>query len=255
MPDDWFTPTLDFVSALAWPLVVIALLLIFRSNVAALIDDLSEVTGFGASAKRRGNHRSETLKKDTGSDLEEGASGGDATAEEPDTNESLPLEADETRHGAEEVSAFGDPVRSPSSTLDFIKFYRNLAQLKMASNAANTFTTSAKLSAEIVRNTYGDLRMSIRVVAFHIGGPLSVSGQRGRKVFPHVTLGRIDAPENLIDLVREARDFADDVAAERVKLDGQGADTYVDTCLEISRQLFEWASAEVAAGSPDSVDS
>ena len=250
MPSDWFTPTTTLFTGLAWPSAVVILLLVFRGPIIAFIDDIYEFTGFGTSAKRDGNRRSERLRaetqavsSDTGESPEEGRSD---ISNEVESAEGLDDGADGLGQVSNALTEWPTGL-STASGLAFLRFYRGLARLKIKTHHDKSETTSARLAAEIVSNSYSDLRLSIRVCAFFLQGPESVSGPRGRKALPQMTLKRLNAPVELIDLVREAWTFSKDIDDGAERVDGRGADAFIDSCLEIQSQLFNWAEEQLEA--------
>ncbi|NYD78987.1 hypothetical protein BJY19_002720 [Arthrobacter cupressi] len=194
-----------------------AIAIIFRHQIGRFIDEVSEVTGFGANAKRAGTLRSEDLK---------------------DRTQELEEESDATETDAPKGYEESSSGRNSSSLLDFIgkQVEANLRWARQNSQAA-----SSGALVELIRSTYTDLRLGIRTVAYHLGGKAAVSGKELRHVAPHVALKRIGAPAGLIELVHEARTFATDVRGNSIQVNEQAARNYIDTLLEINRELFQWA--------------
>lgn len=60
---DWVRMFLDFFASVAWPAVVIVAVLTFRRQIAGLIDEIDEATGWGAKLKlKRGDKKAEAAK-------------------------------------------------------------------------------------------------------------------------------------------------------------------------------------------------
>jgi hypothetical protein len=243
MPSDWYSPTLDLVAALAWPAVVLFLLVVFRRNVGRFIDEVSEFSGFGASAKRQGNRRSADLQAATREDLADGDSIDEADGEGAAVEATDPTPPEEPGIGVaiDAAAAVADPIA-------FLRFYRRFALSRVRAYRTNSETSSTRLAGEIVRSAYVTLRTDIRIVAFLRGGPsVTASRTTGRLVAPQATLARVGAPATLIALVVEARALALAVEDGTTKLDGRGALAFIDAVEQITRELFDWAEAEAEA--------
>lgn len=232
MPRDWLTPTLDFASTLLWPAVVLTLLILFRRQIGSFINDITEVAGFGASAKR-GDRRVSDLKKTT-----------EDASEESGTTLETPAVADEESSPTPQLEVLDNAARTPAA---FLTFYRDLVRVQLRAQLQGTQTTSTRLSAQIVRSTYSILLLSVRVVAYWVSGPQAMATKRGALAASQVTLGRIDAPPELTDLVRELRDLAMDVAKGSIELSGDGARSYIESVDAACDQLFTLALTMVDA--------
>jgi hypothetical protein len=215
----------DVVGHLAWPLLVLAVILMFRTQIATFIAEIEEA-GWGDGKVKRGNQRSFKLKQEA-ADTEPSVApvlGADGTPAAADAAADLPV-----------VRALGERQR-------LIMYYARVVVDRLRTSKYNTDTTSARLGAEIVGNTYADLKQAVRFIAFALRDS---GGTRG--VIPGVTknLEVLALPDDLDHDIREARQFAHDVTERRAKVDGQGAADYIDVVRSLVTRLMNWSVAQL----------
>lgn len=253
MPADWFTPTIEAITKVLWPAVVIALAILFRVQLRRILNELQEFTVPGASAKV-GNKRAEDLAREAGAlgDEEEPeaptpraeSAEGD---EGPEVGSMIVTEDATVDAGTLETTTPSDGAvhTERNEGVEFLRFARNLLLLKLRGRMDNTGTTSKRLSAEIVSSAYSDVLLAVRVVAYWVGGPATVSGKRGRKIASDVTLRTIGAPDSIVDLVVGLRDVNMDIRTGEDAVDGSGAADFVVSARQTTERLFDWAIGQL----------
>jgi hypothetical protein len=217
----------DVVGHLAWPALIITIILLFRKQIATFIAEVEEADWGGAKVKR-GNQLSKNLK-------EEAAEADAVTVIDLDA-EPAPLVTPTEQPNAD-LSA---PTPSASSAR-LLTYYGRIVVERLRTSKYNTDTTSARLAAEIVGNTYADLKQSIRFVAFVVRGS---GGTRG--VIPGLqkNLEVLELPEDLDRDIRDARQLALDVTEKRVRVSGEGASDYIDSVRLLVTRVVNWASVQ-----------
>lgn len=221
------------VGHLAWPLVVLAIVLTFRRQIAEFISEVEEA-GWGSGKVKRGNEISRALKREA-SDSKEPLDDEAAPSEEErvaDSNPSVTGTATEDLPAADAVAA---------ERRRLLRFYRRIAMDRLQSSKYNTNTTSARLGAEIVGNTYADLKQALRMVAF---SEKNHSGTRGRFARFETNMDALDLPDDLAADIAEARSFAHQVTSGHTKVDGNGASDYIDAVESLISRLINWAVVE-----------
>jgi hypothetical protein len=233
MPDDWFSPTLQFAGAIIWPIALLITVVIFRKQLGRFIDEISEVTGFGANAKRSGVLISEDLKNRSQERVED----------EPDTTESEDRLSNDVSNDA-----------SHKSSSELLQFVGRQIESNLKWAQQNCSAASSAVCAEIVRSTYTDLRLGIRAIGYHFGGTRAVTARTLRHVPPHQALERVGAPIDLIDLVTEARNFSIQVRRHEIKVNEQATRNFIESLIDINQSLFHWAEEEKRDGGPGPSD-
>ena len=262
MPQDWYGPALKLIAALAWPGAIVILLLVYQKAVTRFIDDVSELSGFGALAKRQGNRLSRNLE----TDVREGSvepielEGGEASESSAALTVEASFTADAEVTKAGELLAAG-VTKSKRKYLDptlseLLAFEKRVAISQLRSLRYGASTGSSRIAAEIVANAFSVLRGEIRRVGFLLGGvkasavsPSSTANWAALETILH----RVSAPESVIASVRSTRKFAGDVDDATVRVDGDGAVSFLATCEEILSELFAWAE-ELSVGIEPSND-
>lgn len=229
---EWFELALTFVAHISWPVAILILLLIFRGPLTSLIDNMTEFEGWGVKAKtQRGNQRAKSLSANAADDGAPDVPKGGENGQKPPTEENV--EADDQE----------DLGLTKASVLNS---YERIVIDRLKMSAYNTDTTSARLGAEIVGNTYADLKQSVRMVSALFGRV----GIRGRLQGTEVILDGFThdgMSGELRDDILGARDFATDVQERKVAVDGSGAEEYIRTVSSLVTRLFKWARGVLEA--------
>lgn len=219
MPDDWFSPVLQFLSAIIWPVVALVMVFLFREPIRLFINEISEVTGLGASAKRSAIRRSEELRDSAQTEAEDEADVSDQ---------------------ADRRSEDPDPRSTTPTTPSLLPFVEKQIDSNLRWAQRNTRAASSAVCGEIVRSTYTDLRLGIRLVGYSLGGHDAVSGKNLQHVVPQIILRRVGAPPELIELVVQVRTFATQVRRQELKVNEQAAENFIDSLLDLNHSLFRW---------------
>jgi len=220
------------VGHLAWPLVVLAIVLTFRRQIAEFISEVEEA-GWGSGKVKRGNEISRALKREA-TDLKEPLDDEASRLEEEPVVEVNPSASSNSTDGLPAADAVAAERRR------LLGFYRRIAVDRLQSSKYNTNTTSARLGAEIVGNTYADLKQALRMVAF---SEKNHSGTRGRFARFETNLDALGLPDDLAADIAEARSFAHQVTSGHTKVDGNGASDYIDAVESLITRLMNWALA------------
>jgi len=262
LPQDWYGPALKLIAALAWPGAIVILLLVYQKAVTRFIDDVSELSGFGALAKRQGNRLSRNLE----TDVREGSvepielEGGEASESSAalTVEASFTADAEVTKAGellAAEANKSKRKYSNPTLS-ELLAFEKRVAISQLRSLRYGASTGSSRIAAEIVANAFSVLRGEIRRVGFLLEGvkasavsPSSTANWAALETILH----RVSAPESVIASVRSTRKFAGDVDDATVRVDGDGAVSFLATCEEILSELFAWAE-ELSVGIEPSDD-
>ncbi|MEV7633614.1 hypothetical protein AB0N64_14540 [Microbacterium sp. NPDC089318] len=221
MTIDGWRVVADVVGHVAWPALVGTIVFLFRKQIGWFISEIEEA-GWGGASVKRGNQKSKALKRETTSEAEEIGEGDGVDAPELSTPGPQSLET-----APEELTA-----------ARLIPYYGRIAIDRLRASKYNTDTTSARLGAEIVGNTYADLKQAVRFVAFVLHGS---GGRRGPIPGLHKNLELLQLPDDLDADIREARQFAVDVTDRKLKVDGQGASDYIDSVRVLLTRLVNWA--------------
>lgn len=214
----------DVIGHVIWPALVITVVLVFRKQIAAFISEVEEADWGGAKVKR-GNQRSKELKAEASADLE--------GAKELEIEQAVEDVSGDAGQTGETLAAL--------SASRLITYYGRIVIDRLRTSKYNTDTTSARLGAEIVGNTYADLKQTVRLVAFILRDS---GGMRG--VIPGLqkNLEVLQLPDDLDRDIRDARQLALDVTEKRLKVDGQGASDYIDSVRLLVTRLVNWALAQ-----------
>jgi hypothetical protein len=216
----------DVIGHIAWPLVVVAALLVLRRPIIAFISDIDEA-GWGSAKVKRGNKRSETLK----AEATDGTQADDAFDSEPTADDAIDT-------GSSDAKV--DPSIDPAHLL---RYYGRIVIDRLRGSKYNVDTTSARLGAEIVGSTYADLKQAVRVVAYVHGSV----GMRGKLPSLETSLDALQLPSDLDGDIREARKFSMDVTSRTVKVNGEGAANYIDSVRAVTTRLLTWAIDKAAS--------
>lgn len=226
MPDDWLSPVLQFLSTTLWPATLLLTATIFRRHIGRFIDEISEVTGFGTNAKRSAVRISQDLADEASSGAEEESSIDESTGSDHNSVD------DSDKSSSELLSFTGEQISS---------------NLRWAQQ--NCSGASSAVSAEIIRSTYTDLRLGVRVVGYTLGGAQAVSGKSLKHSAPHIILKRVGAPAEIIEFLSKARTFSTQVRNHELPANEQAARNFIDSLIDINQALFRW-SEEAAAKRP-----
>ncbi|MFJ5861814.1 hypothetical protein ACIQCM_10365 [Pseudarthrobacter sp. NPDC092439] len=216
MPDDWLSPVLEFLGTTVWPIALLSSLFIFRKHIGRFIDEISEITGFGTNAKRSAILMSQDLAAETSRGADEEVSI-DETAPAPDETDT-----------------------SDKSSSELLSFLREQIESNLRWAQQNCTGASSAVRAEIIRSTYTDLRLAVRLVGYTLGGAAVVAGKSLKHSAPHVILQRVSAPTELVEFLRRARTFSTQVRANELQVNEQAARNYIDSLIEINQSLFAW---------------
>ncbi|WP_307505599.1 hypothetical protein [Clavibacter sp. B3I6] len=128
-------------------------------------------------------------------------------------------------------------------TADLLSFYERIVRERLRRSTYNTSTTSARLGAEIVGNSYADLKQALRVVHYlHFG-----MGSRGKIRSTRRMYQDLGLPAALQNDMLKARSFATDVHERRDVVDGVGAEAYIKTVDALVGRLCSWARNQLKA--------
>jgi hypothetical protein len=224
MPADWLSPLLGFLSAISWPATLLFPVFIFRQHIGRFIDEISEVTGFGTNAKRSAILMSQDLAAATSRGSDEEVSNDEPTASPADTD------------------------TSDKSSSELLLFLREQIESNLRWAQQNCSGASSAVRAEIIRSTYTDLRLAVRMVGYTLGGTKVVAGKSLKHSAPHIILQRVGAPTDLVEFLRRVRTFSTQVRGNELQANEQAARNYIDSLIEINQSLFGWYE-EVAAKS------
>lgn len=232
--DGWilFVEALGYV---AWPTVVLIALLVLQGPIRAFILDADEAT-WGKGKLKRSLERSSQLKWSASQGVD------DATLEGVETTPDSEHQSSSYVYTNEELNDRNIDSKA------FLKYYESVVRRRLDNSKYNTNTTSSRLGAEIIGNTYADLKQAIRIVAYFAG----LATQRGRPPRTATLLAGLDIPNSLRDDIDTSRQFAKDVTNGDLKVNGEVAANYVDSVSSLLNRLLTSAadSTEISPEQP-----
>jgi hypothetical protein len=239
----------DVIGHVVWPLLVAIVLIRFHKPLYKFLSEADEAAWGGASVKR-GNKESKQLRSMVEDTVGEVVEGNSPVVDESDDSkgsdqhDSLNLQA-ETDLRVDDIQTgvdTGGTARLAADRAATLRYYGRVAENRLVNSKYNTSTSSARLGAELVGNSYADLKQAVRMVAFVAQG---VGGTRGRLPALLGTLDGLILPRELDADIRKARAFAEDVTAGSLRVDGQGASDYIDSVRVLVNQLIAWGVSSI----------
>lgn len=228
-PLDWIAVVADGLAPFAWPSVVLIAIIVVGGRLGSWADEI-ELSWKGVNAKvRTGNSRAKMLLKSAEDDEDTGQT----VAPPTDAAESagdLPYVTDEL--------AENDPSQRRKTD---ISYYSRVVIDRLQGSARNTDTTSARLSAEIVGNTWAEVKQAMRVFNYMVTGV----GTRGPLKTSERLLRDLDLPPDLLSDLSDARRLAQDVTDRVVAVDGTGASQYIDAAVLLVSRLRDHVLSRV----------
>ncbi|MGL5826126.1 MAG: hypothetical protein ACRCYU_15140 [Nocardioides sp.] len=216
--------TIQLIDAIAWPMVVLLLVLGFRRPLRSFMNDLKEISGFGVSAKRGDKEADlllERIEEDSPTDVR------------PDTSrtDGFGLKSTILRFEVEQFSFLIADHR-----LEHL--HKELRESRVDQDACRLIAVWA----------YDEVLVYIRVVELvRQLGPMKQGVPLFSGPFAYRQAQKMGAPMGLVRDLRELKDFKKKLESGELTVTPEGAATFVRACRNTLTQLYGWRTGASVA--------